>query len=87
MKKNKSSISKANSYLEMGEFWESHDLTDFWDKTKPAEFEVDIQSEKRYYPIEKDLAKQITQVAQVRGVAAETLLNLWVKEKLIEQKI
>jgi hypothetical protein len=51
-----------------------------------VEFEVDIQSEKRYYPLERDLANQVTKVAHRRGVAAETLLNLWIKEKLLEQK-
>jgi hypothetical protein len=87
MRKGKTSISKASSYQEIGEFWSEHDLTDFWDKTKPVEFEVDIQSEKRYYPLERDLAEEITKIEQQRGVAAETLLNLWIKEKLLEQKV
>ena len=43
MKKNKSSVSKATSYQEMGEFWDKHDLTDYWEQTKPLEFEVDIR--------------------------------------------
>ena len=43
MEENRSSISKAKSYKEIGEFWDSHDLTDYWDKTEPVEFEVDIQ--------------------------------------------
>lgn len=45
MSKAKSSISQAKSYQEMGEFWDTHDLTEFWDQTEPADFEVDIQSE------------------------------------------
>ncbi|UCH97430.1 MAG: hypothetical protein JSV88_11410 [Candidatus Aminicenantes bacterium] len=86
MRKNKSSISKASSYQEIGEFWSEHDLTDFWDQTKPVEFEVNIQSEKIYYSLERDLANEVSKIAQKRGVAAETLLNLWIKEKVIEQK-
>jgi hypothetical protein len=86
MKKSKTTISKADSYQEIGEFWAEHDLTDFWDQTEPVEFEVDIQSEKMYYPLERDLANEITRIAQRRGVAAETLINLWVKEKLLEQR-
>lgn len=42
MKKHKSSISQAASYKEIGEFWDIHDLSDFWDKTKEAQFDVDI---------------------------------------------
>jgi hypothetical protein len=44
-KENRSAISKAQSYLEIGKFWDTHDLTDYLDKTRPAQFEVDIQSE------------------------------------------
>ncbi len=36
----KSTISQARSYREMGEFWETHDLTKFWDQTEPADFMV-----------------------------------------------
>jgi hypothetical protein len=39
MRKSKSSISNATSYEEIGEFWDSHDLSDYWDRTKPVEFE------------------------------------------------
>jgi tetratricopeptide (TPR) repeat protein len=44
MKQNKSSISKARSYKEIGEFWDTHNLDELWDQTREAEFEVDVQS-------------------------------------------
>lgn len=87
MRKGRSSISKASSYEEIGAFWSEHDLTDFWDQTKPAEFEVDIETEMRYYPLERDIANEVTRIARGRGVAVETLLNLWIKEKLLEQQV
>lgn len=70
----------------MGEFWDVHDLSDFWDKTREAHFDVDIHSETTYYPLDKRLSEKIHSVAQKRGIAADTLLNLWVQEKLQEQK-
>jgi hypothetical protein len=85
MDENKSSISQAQSYKEIGEFWDTHDLADYWDQTEPVEFEVDIQSEVRYYPLESTLAASIAEIARQRGVSVETLLNLWVQEKLQEQ--
>ncbi|MBM3239146.1 hypothetical protein FJZ31_22865 [Candidatus Poribacteria bacterium] len=87
MRKNRSSISKAESYKEIGEFWDSHDLADYWDKTEPVEFEVDIQSEVTYYAIDHELSAKIRSFAKKRGVSASTLLNLWVQEKLSEQRI
>lgn len=86
MNKNRSSISKARSYKEIGEFWDTHDLADYWDQTKPVEFEVDIQSEVTYYALDNALSRRVRAIARQRGVSSETLLNLWVQEKLEEQK-
>jgi len=80
----RSSISKARSYKEIGEFWDTHDLADYWEQTQPVEFEVDIQSEVTYYPLDITLAAEVYSVAKRRGVSPETLLNLWVQEKLQE---
>ena len=84
MSKSKSSISKAQSYKEIGEFWDAHELTEFWDQTQPVEFEVNIQSEVIYYRLDIALSKKIHSIAEQRGVSPETLLNLWVQEKVQE---
>ena len=39
----KSSISKATSYEAIGEFWDTHDVTKYHAKTKPAEFKINLQ--------------------------------------------
>ena len=85
MARSRSSISNGQSYKEIGEFWDSHDLGDYWDQTTPVEFEVDVQSEAVYYAIEPQLSAKISRIAKKRGVPAETLLNLWLKEKLGEE--
>lgn len=72
--------------MEIGEFWDAHDVSDFWDETKEVSFEVDIKSEVTYYAVDKMLSEQIQAIALKRGVAADTLINLWVQEKLREQK-
>lgn len=87
MNKSKSSLSKARSYKEIGEFWDTHDLADFWDRTKPTKFEVDIQSEVTYYALDSKLSEKVRFIAKKRGVSPDTLLNLWVQEKLQEQKV
>jgi hypothetical protein len=85
MRKSKSSVSKARSYAEIGEFWDEHDLSDFWRKTKKVKFDVDIQSEVTYYPIERDLSEKIQSLARRRGVSSDTLVNLWLEQKIKEQ--
>ena len=45
MQKSITTISKATTHREIAEFWDTHSIVDYWDQTKPVEFEVDIQSE------------------------------------------
>lgn len=85
MRRNKSSLSKAQSYKEMGEFWDSHDLTDFWDQTEPVEFEVEVETAATYFPVETGLSAKLVSLAKRRGVSPETLLNLWIQEKVKEE--
>lgn len=86
MPKSKSSISKSGSYRQLGEFWDTHDLSEYWDKTKPASFEVAMESETTYYAVDMKLSEEVEAIARKRGVAADTLINLWLQEKLREQK-
>ena len=85
MKTNKSSISKAQSYKEIGEFWDSNDLAESWDQTKSVEFDVDIRSEVTYYAVDRQLSEMIRTIAKKRGVPANTMLNLLVQEKLMKE--
>ena len=83
MSAGKSSVSKASSYREISEYWDEHDLEDAWDPSRGVEFEVDIQSRRRYFPLDHELSRKIDEAARRRGVTSETLLNLWVQEKLL----
>jgi len=87
MSRRKSSISKASSYEEIGEFCDTHDLADYWDQLEPVEFEIDIQSEVIYYAIDRELSVKIQYVAKRRGISADTLINLWLQEELQEDQV
>ena len=78
---NKTSISKARTYQEIGAFWDEHDATEFGEQTE-AKFDVNIKSQRKYYPLDVDLSLKIRQIAEERGISEETLLNLWVQEKI-----
>ncbi len=86
MTKNRSSIAKAQTYKEIGEFWDSHDLSDYWEITEATEFDMDIQSEVTYYAVDNKLSEKIRMIAKQHGISADTLLNLWVQERLQGQK-
>jgi len=40
----KTSVSEARSYRVIGEFWDTHDLADYWHRMRPVKFEVAIRS-------------------------------------------
>jgi hypothetical protein len=82
MPANKSSVSKAKSPEKMGDFWDKHDFTEFDDpKTPDVDFHVTVA-----IPIEPDLLSDIEELANQRGIRVETLVNLWLKEKVVETK-
>ncbi len=81
----KTTVSNARTYQEIGAFWDEHDATEFGEQTE-VELEVNIQSQRRYYPIDSNLSFKIKQAAKERGISEETLLNLWVQEKINQTK-
>ena len=85
MAENKSSISKKKSYQEIGEFWDTQDLSENWDKTEAVNFQVDLQSDVYYYAVETSLSSKLHLIAEKHGVSAETLVNLWLQEKVSQE--
>ena len=74
------SISGADTIEAVGEFWDTHDFTDF-DSDKPdVKFRVSNK-----IAIDAELLSSVEQVARHRGVEVETLVNLWLSEKVFQQ--
>lgn len=79
------SISKAHTLEEIAEFWDTHSLADYWDETHEVEFEV--RAERRHrITLDPDVYIQLENQARVRGLQPETLVNLWVAERLALEK-
>ena len=52
---------------EAADFWDDHDLTDYWDLTRKAAFEMDIQRRVSLTVLEPELAKKLTAYAHRQG--------------------
>lgn len=87
MSEGKTSISQASSYEAAGEYWDEHDLGDIWEQTHEVEFDVDIQGSSTYFPVEATLSKQLRKLAARHGVSPETLLNLWLQERVGQEQV
>jgi len=72
---------------EAAKFWDTHSLADYEDLQTDTEFEVELKSEKNYFAVEKELSDNIDKLAHIKGVLPETLVNLWLKEKILEHQL
>ena len=63
-------------------FWDTHSSADYEDNMQDVEVELDLSSSKVYFPVAKDLLNQVRAQARRQGVSSETLINLWLQERL-----
>lgn len=73
------------SLKEVSDFWDLHSAADYWDESQEATFEIDLDAEPRYFLLEREIAQKLHHIAKAEKIHAETLLNLWVQEKLMEK--
>ncbi|MBI2941196.1 MAG: hypothetical protein HYY04_12235 [Chloroflexi bacterium] len=69
---------------EAAEFFDTHDLADYWELTEETEFEVALRERRHLVAVDPELADRIMAEAHRRGLTTETLVNLWLSEKLHE---
>ena len=75
------SISKARTLEEIADFWDTHSLDDYWDETHEVAFEVRMQQRCRV-TLTPEIYEKIERQARVQGILPETLVNLWLAERL-----
>jgi len=85
MKENKNmkitSISNAQTLEEISNFWDKHSLADYWDQTHEVVFELRIKRRRRITLI-PEIYEKVEAQARSLGVLPETLVNLWLAERL-----
>lgn len=74
-------ISQAQSEKEIGEYWDTHSLGASWELTQEVDIEIRAQRRRRI-TVDPELYEHIEAQAHIRGIASETLINLWLKERL-----
>ncbi len=78
-------IPELNSYQEIAEFWDTHSLADYWEQTEPAEFEISPNARRRYLvTVDPELLARIRRIAYNRGLSTESLVNLFLEQRLHE---
>jgi len=84
-----SSKSKAilptHSLDELVEFFESNDLGEYLEALPEAHFDIDIQRRIHIFALDEDLAERLTAIAREKQMPSKTLINEWLREKILEQ--
>jgi len=65
---------------EASEFWDTHSVADY--PSHVVQFEYRPEEKITFVAIANDLLHQLEKQAKKQGASVETLINLWIKEKL-----
>jgi hypothetical protein len=71
-----------NSLEDAVEFWDTHSLADYEESWKDVQCEIDIKRRTYQISLDSSLYQKLRSAARARGVSAETLVNLWLQEKV-----
>ena len=87
MKKKKFKFPDFNkmSYEEEANWWDKHDLTEFWDELEDVDivFELDKpRTESLVLRVQKNIKEKLQKVARSKGLNVSTLARMWLMEKL-----
>ena len=75
-------LSGARNIEELAAYWDTHDLADVWDQTRPVRANVRLIRRRYLVAIESDVLRGVRQLARRRRVAYGTLINRLLRERL-----
>ncbi len=80
-------IPEFETLEEIAEFWDTHSTADYDDLTQEVQFEVrlhDRAKQVQTITLLPELSEALQALARARGVSVETLVNVWLAEKVFE---
>ena len=83
--KERDPIPEFETLDDIAEFWDAHSTADYDDMTHEVQFHVQLRAvdgQPLSIALLPELSKTIQELARVRGVSAETLVNVWLTEKV-----
>ncbi len=83
-KSNPKNLPQFDSLDDLVEFFDSHDLGECLEQMPEATFDVDLKHKTHLFALDEELSHKLTELARAKHVPAETLINTWLREKLLE---
>jgi hypothetical protein len=83
MAKSKSkALPRFGSLDKLVEFFDTHDMGDYWDRLPKADFDVNVRTRKHLVAIDKGLLPRLDEIAKSKRVPTQKLINVWLREKI-----
>jgi predicted DNA binding CopG/RHH family protein len=85
MKKSRSKIPKFKNEDEEFEFWSRHDTTEFFSETEEVNQKLELSKTRKKritMLLEPKLKAQLQKIAEEKGIGYQTLIQMWLKEKV-----
>lgn len=79
-------LPQFESITELVDFFDTHDLGDYWDNLPEAQFDIDIRKRRHLVAIDEKLMKRVSEIAKSKRMPAERLINRWLEEKMLETR-
>ena len=75
---------RFGSLEEFWAFWDTHSTADYQNVMEDVDVHVQLRSSKIYCPVASEIIAQVRNQARRQGVSTETLISLWLREKVTE---
>ncbi len=79
------SMPKFTSLDKLVEFFDTHDMGEYWGDMREVHFDIDIRRRTHLFAIDADLAERVTAIARAKRIPSKTLISDWLQEKVLEQ--
>jgi hypothetical protein len=76
------SLPQHASLDELTEFFDAHDMGDYFEQMPEVEFTVDLKSRKHLIAIDEEVASKLSEIARTEKVSPEALVDAWLKERI-----
>ena len=87
MARNKSKpLPSFESLNELVEFFDRHDMGEYWDQMPEVDFDINIKTRKHLVVIDEEIIPRLNEIAKSKKVSPERLINTWLKEKIETSK-
>jgi hypothetical protein len=81
----KTTSPQFRSYEEEAAWFDSHDVSEFWDELEPVDLDVQLTEPKEeniVVRLQKPIKERLEQVARQKGLTISSLTRMWILERL-----